>query len=88
MFRFSIGMIIAEAMLEYNLIEAEGGGLLTSLLGATAIFIMLGGNLSDRIGKYIAMSIGFTISARATLLIFLYTFQSICLNRQKRRSKI
>jgi MFS family permease len=68
MFRLSIGMVIPEAMVEYDLIEAEGGALLTSLLGATAIFIMLGGNLSDRIGKYVAMSIGFTIMSFGMIL--------------------
>lgn len=60
MFRLSVGVIIPELIYEFSLTEAEGGMLLTSLLGAMALVIIVGGHLSDRIGRMITMSIGFT----------------------------
>lgn len=61
MFRFSFGVIIPEVMVEYNLTEARAGGLLTAFLFSIAVMVIFGGNISDRIGKKITMSIGATI---------------------------
>ncbi len=68
MFRLSVGVIIPEVIYEYSLTEAEGGMLLTSLLGAMALVIIVGGHLSDRIGRMITMSIGFTTMSFGILI--------------------
>lgn len=60
MFRLSFGVIIPTVMSEYGLIEAEGGALFSSSLGAMGVVMLIGGYLSDRIGKRIMMAIGFT----------------------------
>lgn len=61
MFMISLGVIIPEVINEYDLIEAEGGALLTSLLGAIALVIIIGEHINERIGEMVTMSIGFTI---------------------------
>ena len=61
MFRLSVGVFIPEIMMEYNLVEAEGGAIVSLLLGTMAVFMILGGFLSDKVGTKTAMSIGFTI---------------------------
>ncbi|MCW3975144.1 MAG: MFS transporter [Candidatus Bathyarchaeota archaeon] len=68
MFRLSVGVIIPEVIYEFSLTEAEGGMLLTSLLGAMALIIIVGGHLSDRIGRKITMSIGFTIMSAGIII--------------------
>lgn len=61
MFRLSVGVFIPEVMMEYNLVEAEGGAIVSLLLGTMAVFMILGGFLSDKVGTKTAMSMGFTI---------------------------
>lgn len=68
MFRFSIGIIIPEVMQEWHLNEAEGGAVLSSLLVAMAVSMIFSGHLSDRIGRNVIMSAGFTILSAGILL--------------------
>jgi len=68
MFRFSIGIIIPEVMQEWHLTEAEGGAILSSLLVAMAISMIFSGHLSDRVGRNVIMSAGFTILSAGILL--------------------
>lgn len=56
-----MGIIIPEVIYEFNITEVEGGMLLTSLLGGMAIIIIVGGYLSDKIGKMITMALSSTI---------------------------
>jgi MFS family permease len=63
MFRLSIGVTIPEVMREYHVKEAVGGLVLSSLLGAMALMTLLGGHLSDRVGKKTAMAMGLTLMA-------------------------
>ncbi|MEM2902644.1 MAG: MFS transporter [Candidatus Bathyarchaeia archaeon] len=68
MFRLSIGVIIPEVMREYQVEEAMGGLTLSSLLGAMALMTVLGGHVSDRVGKKKAMASGLTLMACGILL--------------------
>ncbi len=61
MFRLSIGVIIPEIMKEYRLVEIGGGIIVSLLLGTMAVFMVIGGLISDKIGTKTLMSIGFSI---------------------------
>ena len=67
MFRFSLSVATPALMQEYVLLESEAGILLSSYFSATALTTIVGGYLSDRLGRRIIPA-GFTVTALAFYL--------------------